>query len=75
MRQQSGQPPPTLAVVCHMHPCTRPCVPGSRKDNNKGAFAIVLSGGYEDDDDSGTQFWYTGEGGQAKGKQVGGGAG
>jgi hypothetical protein len=32
----------------------------------------VLSGGYEDDDDSGVEFWYTGEGGQSSGnKQVG----
>lgn len=33
----------------------------------------MLSGGYVDDEDNGMSFWYTGEGGQEKGKQVGGG--
>lgn len=36
----------------------------------EGAHAIVLSGGYVDDADQGTEFWYTGEGGQQKGMQV-----
>ena len=31
----------------------------------------MLAGGYADDEDEGTSFWYTGEGGQeAKGRQV-----
>lgn len=32
------------------------------------AFAICMSGGYADDEDTGTEIWYTGMGGQ-KGKQ------
>eukprot|EP00798_Chlamydomonas_sp_ICE-L_P013694 gene13694-19586_t len=32
-----------------------------------GAYAIVLSGGYKDDQDEGTTFWYTGQGGQGPG--------
>ena len=34
------------------------------------AYAIVLSGGYVDDEDNGTSFIYSGEGGQSGGKQV-----
>ncbi|WIA33831.1 hypothetical protein OEZ86_006940 [Tetradesmus obliquus] len=30
------------------------------------AFAIVMSGGYKDDADTGGTFWYTGQGGQGK---------
>jgi hypothetical protein len=37
----------------------------------RGAYAIVLSGGYKDDHDTGQELWYTGEGGQEKGHQVG----
>jgi hypothetical protein len=36
----------------------------------EGAYAIVMSGGYKDDDDEGAELWYTGEGGQKDGKQV-----
>jgi hypothetical protein len=35
-----------------------------------GALAIVMSGGYKDNADTGQTFTYTGEGGQKKGKQV-----
>jgi hypothetical protein len=36
-----------------------------------GAYAIVLSGCYLDDEDQGNSFWYTGEDGQGmKGQQV-----
>ena len=35
-----------------------------------GAYAICLSGGYKDDEDEGTTFWYTGQGGNTKGLQV-----
>ena len=56
------------------------CRPGDKKDQKKGekvesgpALAICLSGGYEDDDDHGDWFWYTGEGGRnTQGVQVGG---
>jgi hypothetical protein len=34
------------------------------------AYAITLAGGYKEDADCGATFWYTGEGGQEKGKQV-----
>eukprot|EP00878_Enallax_costatus_P005717 GHUV01005995.1.p1 GENE.GHUV01005995.1~~GHUV01005995.1.p1 ORF type:complete len:555 (+),score=157.92 GHUV01005995.1:244-1665(+) len=34
------------------------------------AFAICLAGGYVDDSDEGSTFWYTGQGGQEKKKQV-----
>lgn len=43
---------------------------GSGAGSDKGALAIVLAGGYADDSDEGEAFWYTGEGGQEKGKQV-----
>ncbi|GAX85598.1 hypothetical protein CEUSTIGMA_g13013.t1 [Chlamydomonas eustigma] len=33
-------------------------------DTKSGAYAICLSGGYKDDEDEGTTFWYTGQGGQ-----------
>ncbi|KAE9401455.1 hypothetical protein BT96DRAFT_602631 [Gymnopus androsaceus JB14] len=32
-----------------------------------GAYSVVLSGGYEDDEDNGESFWYTGEGGRKDG--------
>ena len=32
------------------------------------AFAVCLSGGYEDDSDTGARFQYTGEGGQSGGR-------
>ncbi|KAF9067257.1 PUA-like domain-containing protein [Rhodocollybia butyracea] len=36
-----------------------------------GAYSVVLSGGYEDDEDHGDRFWYTGEGGRdSTGAQV-----
>lgn len=34
------------------------------------AFAICMSGGYVDDEDTGKQIWYTGMGGQQKKRQV-----
>ena len=44
---------------------------GTGPEADQGAYAIVLAGGYADDEDEGTSFWYTGEGGQeAKGRQV-----
>jgi hypothetical protein len=42
-----------------------------RSDKKDGALAIVLAGGYADDKDTGSQFDYTGEGGQESKKQVG----
>lgn len=39
-------------------------------NNPRGAYAIVLSGGYADDDDTGNEFTYTGEGGQEGRKQA-----
>ncbi|ULT25746.1 YDG/SRA domain-containing protein [Sphingobacterium sp. E70] len=42
-------------------------IDGNSKD---GTAAIVLSGGYEDDEDNGEEIIYTGAGGQNKGKQV-----
>lgn len=39
---------------------------GCRK--GRPAFAVCLSGGYEDDSDTGARFQYTGEGGQSGGK-------
>mmetsp|Transcript_6265 Transcript_6265/g.13737 ORF Transcript_6265/g.13737 Transcript_6265/m.13737 type:complete len:611 (+) Transcript_6265:42-1874(+) len=40
------------------------------KDETRGAYAVVLSGGYADDEDEGSEFWYTGEGGQKGKKQI-----
>ena len=37
-------------------------------------FAIVLSGGYKDDEDAGAKILYTGQGGQKDGRQVSDGA-
>ena len=45
------------------------------RTNVEGAYAIVMSGGYKDDDDEGVELWYTGEGGQKGSKQVRGGGG
>ena len=39
-------------------------------DKQKGAYSIVLSGGYVDDEDHGEVFWYTGEGGGDNKRQV-----
>nr|WP_121272494.1 YDG/SRA domain-containing protein [Pedobacter schmidteae] len=39
-------------------------------NGNEGTAAIVLSGGYEDDEDSGNIIIYTGAGGNKNGKQV-----
>ena len=38
--------------------------------SDDAAYAVVLSGGYIDDEDSGTSFVYSGEGGQSGGNQV-----
>ncbi|KAL6761714.1 hypothetical protein V8C86DRAFT_808288 [Haematococcus lacustris] len=35
-----------------------------KNNEPRGAHAIVLSGGYQDDEDGGTEFWYTGSGGR-----------
>ncbi|XP_046982149.1 E3 ubiquitin-protein ligase UHRF1-like [Schistocerca americana] len=42
----------------------RPPVGGMHGREDIGAFSIVLSGGYEDDEDFGDWFWYTGAGGR-----------
>nr|CAD7592747.1 unnamed protein product [Timema genevievae] len=42
----------------------RPHVAGIHGREDRGAFSIVLSGGYEDDVDNGDEFWYTGSGGR-----------
>lgn len=42
----------------------RPPVGGIHGRDNDGAYSIVLSGGYEDDEDNGDSFWYTGSGGR-----------
>lgn len=42
----------------------RPPVSGIHGREKIGAFSIVLSGGYEDDEDLGESFWYTGSGGR-----------
>ncbi|KAF8134779.1 PUA-like domain-containing protein [Mycena galopus ATCC 62051] len=44
-----------------VHAPTRAGIHGSKKD---GAYSIVMSGGYEDDEDRGETFIYTGEGGR-----------
>jgi predicted restriction endonuclease len=36
----------------------------------RGAESVVVSGGYEDDEDYGSWLWYTGHGGQERGRQV-----
>jgi hypothetical protein len=43
------------------------CARAHSKGEEHGAYAIVLSGGYKDDDDTGADLWYTGAGGQAAG--------
>lgn len=42
----------------------RPHVAGIHGRESDGAFSLVLSGGYEDDIDSGEEFFYTGSGGR-----------
>lgn len=44
--------------------CHRPPVAGIHGRESDGAYSIVLSGGYEDDQDDGEQFLYTGSGGR-----------
>ena len=36
----------------------------------RGAYAVVMAGGYRDDHDTGSQLWYTGEGGQSGKRQA-----
>lgn len=50
-----------------VHP---PTVAGISGSQSEGADSIVLSGGYEDDEDFGDEIIYTGSGGQKNGKQV-----
>ena len=50
-----------------IHPPLVAGISGSKLD---GADSIVLSGGYEDDEDFGNEIIYTGAGGQENGKQV-----
>lgn len=56
-----------------------PAPPGARrsKSTDAPALAICMSGGYEDDDDHGDWFFYTGQGGRngSTGAQVGAGRG
>ena len=47
-----------------------PLVAGISGSKNEGADSIVLSGGYEDDEDFGDVIIYTGAGGQKNGKQI-----
>jgi len=42
----------------------RPVVAGIHGREDEGAFSIALSGGYEDDEDNGDEFIYTGSGGR-----------
>ena len=42
----------------------RPPVSGIHGRADHGAYSIVLSGGYEDDEDNGDSFTYTGAGGR-----------
>ncbi|XP_023418295.1 E3 ubiquitin-protein ligase UHRF1 isoform X2 [Cavia porcellus] len=42
----------------------RPHVAGIHGRSNDGAYSLVLSGGYEDDEDNGNSFTYTGSGGR-----------
>lgn len=42
----------------------RPHVAGIHGRENEGAYSIVLSGGYEDDEDEGEEFTYSGSGGR-----------
>ena len=44
-----------------VHPPTQAGISGSQ---NEGADSIVISGGYEDDEDRGDEIIYTGHGGQ-----------
>jgi putative restriction endonuclease len=50
----------------------RPLMKGISGGEKEGADSIVLSGGYEDDEDEGNQIIYTGEGGRdpKTGKQI-----
>lgn len=48
----------------------RPLQRGISGSGNEGADSIVVSGGYEDDEDYGDTIIYTGHGGQEQGKQV-----
>ncbi|KAL0573403.1 hypothetical protein V5O48_008551 [Marasmius crinis-equi] len=41
-----------------------PTQAGIHANTTHGAYSIVISGGYEDDEDHGSWFWYTGEGGR-----------
>ena len=42
----------------------RPHVAGIHGRESEGAYSIVLSGGYEDDEDEGEKFTYSGSGGR-----------
>ncbi|XP_010633102.1 E3 ubiquitin-protein ligase UHRF1 isoform X1 [Fukomys damarensis] len=42
----------------------RPHVAGIHGRSNDGAYSLVLAGGYEDDEDNGNSFTYTGSGGR-----------
>ena len=80
---------PAASIHSYLTACLPACLPHlsacllrlcSKPDPDAGepggARAICLSGGYEDDDDHGDWFWYTGEGGRdTQGIQVGAGLG
>ncbi len=42
----------------------RPHVAGIHGREEEGAYSIVLSGGYDDDEDNGEEFTYSGSGGR-----------
>uniref|UniRef100_A0A4W5QTD5 E3 ubiquitin-protein ligase UHRF n=1 Tax=Hucho hucho TaxID=62062 RepID=A0A4W5QTD5_9TELE len=44
--------------------CHRPHVAGIHGRSNDGSYSLVLAGGYEDDQDNGNEFTYTGSGGR-----------
>ncbi|XP_065574297.1 E3 ubiquitin-protein ligase UHRF1-like [Artemia franciscana] len=53
-----------LRVSCSESGVHRPPVSGIHGKEKDGAYSVVLAGGYEDDEDRGEEFTYTGSGGR-----------
>lgn len=69
-------PAPLSQLACKFSNHNRACRRNAGSEHFvRGAYSVLMSGVYVDDEDMGEAFWYTGEGGMDGKKQVGGGGG
>ncbi|KAJ8091172.1 hypothetical protein PM082_004148 [Marasmius tenuissimus] len=57
-------------ATLHKYMIHGPLQAGIHGNSQDGTYSVVISGGYEDDEDHGDWFWYTGEGGRNNGRST-----